>query len=447
MAQAHRARAARLVEPRRDRTQQIGGLLASGHLGAGDTAPAVRLEDQQDTLCTAELADLVDQKLVQSGVAAQLVEPSACVDQALEGFARVARDRQVRQAPGVAQAARARLAQPCAHDVAVGRDLAEVAAAQPVVVDVAHAFEHQRVGALQRRPGFLGTVVGRERPRQPPPDVLAMPVRGECVVLPAMDVGRTPGCAHCGLHLALLKQRLRQQQLQGTLLARLGVVRTAQRSAHPRFGIGGAAFGQRQRGRAHGAFASGDRVAVLADQRVIARPQRARGGQVAHLGHPEHQAAGEERGAQRDPDLVHRADADVRQPARVPIQAHLGEGGREVADDDDAAAKIAAPVVRGRGALQQIDALGDVFAGEGEHVQRVTEAEQVAALARQLRRTLGRLARRGFIGAARLRERDQPLRATQADADRRCARRSSRRGVLGRAPHRRPTDAAELRPT
>ena len=90
VAQAWLARGGGVVQPGRHGLQQRCGVLAGGQQRAGDVPRAGAFQHQQHALGAAEFGELVDQEVVQLGFAAQLVQPQAAFDQALEGIGQAA---------------------------------------------------------------------------------------------------------------------------------------------------------------------------------------------------------------------------------------------------------------------------------------------------------------------------------------------------------------------
>ena len=90
MAQAHGMGVACFGEPGHDRAQKDLGVVAAGQQRTGDVHVARTLKHPQHPLGAAELSDFPDQKVVQSGAAAQRVQAHAGIDQALERVSQVA---------------------------------------------------------------------------------------------------------------------------------------------------------------------------------------------------------------------------------------------------------------------------------------------------------------------------------------------------------------------
>ena len=137
---------------------------------AGDLQAAWRsVEHQQHALGAGELGHLVDQELAQFGLALELVQAQAGLDQALEGFLQAGLAGQVRLDALARQALRARVGHPGLHHGAVVGALAEVVAAQALVLQRLRRLEQEGEGLGQRLARLGVAAVGAQRPAVLPP--------------------------------------------------------------------------------------------------------------------------------------------------------------------------------------------------------------------------------------------------------------------------------------
>ena len=291
----------------------------------------------------------------------------------------------MRQALRGGQAARRALAQPFAHDCAVDLDAAEKVAPQAFVGNMAHGVEQQRVGLLQRGPGFFVVAVGPQRAAVPPPDVLAASTVGARQALRHVQSRDLRACAQRCCGVAVGELRLGQRYEDVALVPGAGLAVEALRGehlSHCRCGVAfslGARATQQQTRNLHAG------VAQAVDQGIELAPlgvdvELAQDHLLPQL-RTELHAQGK-----LQPGLAAQHHVLVVEPNGVVIQAELDHRDAEVADGHGAAIDVASAVEGRHRLLQQRHALGDVLAREGQHDERVADALFVATLARQRQR-------------------------------------------------------------
>jgi hypothetical protein len=338
VAQRGRACPAGVVEPGSDRFRERLRVFALGQERRGDADARRRFAHEQHTLGARELGDFVDQELLDLVHASQLVEPHPGVDEALERGAQICSAREMRGSPlgGISPAGR--VSHPLSHDVAVGLDLVEIAAAQGFVAQCADAFLQHVVGRLQRLVGFPGVALGRQRTVPPPPDVGRRQAGAQRAAFPlAVKLGRLFRCVDRAVDVAAEEMGRAQVGVDEDPEARLlHCGNSSERILQQGYCGGAVALRDRDQGREPDTAERPDAIGAdlrPASHRLEFGEVRACGGEVPR----EHLVAADDGvGVGCAVEVPHPApdlDGPIRHPARMPVQTQAPVRKRQVVVD------------------------------------------------------------------------------------------------------------------